>query len=201
MRYCAPHRSCGECWADADRDGNHPRCCQRNVPALRVGKSVPGLFQNARIHLSAVRKGRSASRVVSLARRAAAGHGLQKSGMATSRSCRFRAGVSQQWARQFPEPDSVADSRAHGHSLSAQNLARTAPHPCSPIHKLWSRNRLIEKLRRFAIDDAADVSEEHIPFGRAPRSAGSLLPEGCRQRVVGSRKARTRRSGVGDTFP
>jgi hypothetical protein len=40
-----------------DRAGNHPRGCQRNVPALRVGKSVPGLFQNARIHLSAVRKG------------------------------------------------------------------------------------------------------------------------------------------------
>ena len=49
--------------------------CHRNVPALRVGKSVPGLFQNARIHLSAVRKGRSASGVVRLAGRAAAGHG------------------------------------------------------------------------------------------------------------------------------
>src|SRR5579872_3850521 len=78
MRYRAPHRSCGECWADADRAGNHPRCCQRNVPALRVGKSVPRLFKNGRVHLSAVRKGRSAARVVSLACRAAAGHGLQK---------------------------------------------------------------------------------------------------------------------------
>src|SRR6266849_7752656 len=38
----------------------------------------PGLFQNARVHLSAVRKGRSASGVVSLACRASAGHGLQK---------------------------------------------------------------------------------------------------------------------------
>jgi len=85
MRYRAPHGSCGECWADADRAGNHPRRCQRNVPPLRVGKSVPRLFKNARVHLSAVRKGRSASRVVSLARRAAAGHGLRKSGMPTLR--------------------------------------------------------------------------------------------------------------------
>src|ERR1700688_2508852 len=83
MRYRAPHRSCGECWADADRAGNHPRCCQRDVPALRVGKSVPRLFKNARVHLSAVRKGRSASRVVSLACRGAAGHGLQKTVTAT----------------------------------------------------------------------------------------------------------------------
>jgi hypothetical protein len=86
MRYRAPHCSCCECWADADRAGNHPRCCQRNVPALRVGKSVPGLFQNARVHLSAVRKGRSASRVVSLGD-AAAGRGLQKTAMATTRPC------------------------------------------------------------------------------------------------------------------
>src|ERR1700691_2075864 len=55
------------CWADVDGDGNHPGCCHRNVPALRVGKSVPGLFQNARVHLSAVRKGRSASGLVCLA--------------------------------------------------------------------------------------------------------------------------------------
>ena len=34
-------------------------------PHLRVGESVAGLFQNARIHLSAVRKGRPASGVVS----------------------------------------------------------------------------------------------------------------------------------------
>ena len=60
------HRSCGECWADADRAGNHPRGCQRNVPALRFGKSVPGFFENARIQLSAVREGRSASGVTRL---------------------------------------------------------------------------------------------------------------------------------------
>src|ERR1035438_9617745 len=88
MRYRAPHRSCDERWADADRSGNHHRGCQRNVPALRVCKSVPRLLKNARVHLSAVGKGRSASRVVSLACRAAAGHGLQKTGMAfTLPSC------------------------------------------------------------------------------------------------------------------
>src|SRR5580658_6291161 len=65
MRYRAPHRARGECWADADRAGTHARGCQRSLPALRVGESVPGLFQNARIHLSAVRKGRPASGLVS----------------------------------------------------------------------------------------------------------------------------------------
>jgi hypothetical protein len=71
----------------------------RTVPAANVGQTLteleitldvasemcphcgsvnlfPRLFKNARVHLSAVRKGRSASRVVSLACRAAAGHGL-----------------------------------------------------------------------------------------------------------------------------
>jgi len=46
---------------------------------------VPRLFQNARIHLSAVRKGRPASGLVCLAGCAAMGHRRQKSGMATSR--------------------------------------------------------------------------------------------------------------------
>src|SRR5260370_42410579 len=90
MRYRGPHRSRRECWADADGTGTHARGCERSVPALRIGESVPGLFQNASIHLSAVRKGRSASGVVSLARPAAAGHGLQKSAMPTVCSAGFR---------------------------------------------------------------------------------------------------------------
>src|ERR1700691_4041436 len=86
MRYRAPHRPRRECWADANRTGTHARGCERSVQALRIGESVPGLFQNARIHLSPVRKGRSASGVVSLARPAAAGDGLQKTGIATARA-------------------------------------------------------------------------------------------------------------------
>jgi len=53
-------RSC--CWLAEHGwwDGTHAGCCQRNLPALRSGESVLRLFKNAGIHLSAVRKGRSA---------------------------------------------------------------------------------------------------------------------------------------------
>ena len=100
----------------------------RTVPAANVGQTLteleitlevasemcphcgsvnlfPGFSKNARIHLSAVRKGRSASGVVSLARRAAAGHGLQKTGTTTRPSCPPRHWQCGRYRRRNWRPD------------------------------------------------------------------------------------------------
>ncbi len=131
MRDRAPDRSGVECGADVGRIGNHPRCCQRNVPALRVGKSVPRLFKNARVHLSAVRKGRSASRVASLACRATAGYGLQKNGMATNRQSdcerwRFYATLLRQLVAVWTcrKPHRLSNARQMIHQLLIPQFRR-----------------------------------------------------------------------------